>query len=162
MTAMIRLILWRTHAQKPYPWRFDAKAAFNGNRMMPQTPNRYVYCQNNPIMLVDPSGMAWVDVIGAGVGLAAGVVATGAFIAGAPVVVTRAAVVGFVAAGFGIYREATAYTSGRQSGGQSAAGAMLSAGGAIGPQTLPFVGPAFGLGSVGLELGETLECPKWW
>ena len=47
---------------EPSVGRFITADPLLGDIFRPQSLNRYVYVENNPVNLVDPSGMTWADV----------------------------------------------------------------------------------------------------
>jgi len=134
--------------------RFLTRDPYPANLKLPQTLNFYAYCINNPINLIDPSGLDWLDVGLATVGVFAAGAGTVAFVTAAPVLGIGAvgwAAVGVGITAFGAYREYSRYSRGGQSGGEMVASIMLSSG-----SNIPILGPAFAIGSLGLEIGETV------
>jgi RHS repeat-associated protein len=54
--ASAGLVYLRARYMQPTTGRFVSKDPWPGNMWQPQTLNRFAYAQNNPILLVDPSG----------------------------------------------------------------------------------------------------------
>ncbi|RKQ84579.1 RHS repeat-associated core domain-containing protein [Brockia lithotrophica] len=98
MTDPNGLYYMRARYYSPEIKRFVSKDRRASDIFDPLSLNPYIFAADNPVIFIDPLGRDWISVIAGVAGFAAGVIALGAGLAGAPaVVVLGATMVGVVA-----------------------------------------------------------------
>jgi RHS repeat-associated protein len=134
----------RARYYNPNIMRFMTKDLKAGFLINPQTLNSYVYCNNNPVNLIDPMGEDWTDV---GISVVGGIVIGVGLVVEAPELI----VIGIGIAAYSGYRSWSAYNSGKISGGDLWTSGTLDAISAI-----PVVGPGAAVGSICWETVRAL------
>jgi RHS repeat-associated protein len=136
----------RARYYSPGDYRFLTTDPDPGDVRDPSSLNPYLYADANPVNKIDPTGEDAIDIGLSVIGLGAGIVATGALFAGAPVVGAVAVGVGVTAWAYGSYRSWTTYGSSPQFWTSTSLSLASN---------IPIVGFAWGIGSVAWETALT-------
>ena len=98
----IGLIYLRARYYDPALGRFVTKDSYGGTDSVPSTFNRYVYVNNNPVNVLDPTGKDWLDALGVGLAVGGLALAVAGLVVTAPIVAAGLAAAGVAVAGAGI------------------------------------------------------------
>jgi RHS repeat-associated protein len=141
----------RARYYNPEIMRFMTKDLKPGYLINPQTLNSYLYCNNNPVNLIDITGEDWFS---SSVSLGGVVTAVGSTLITAGVIATSPewTTAGAIVLGGALIYTGYQYYTGQISGFQAGVSIILT-----GLSAVPYIGPAFALGGLGWESGWSLN-----